>query len=166
MRINDIEIKLNNDEKNVDITFKFFFKIDYKNLFLLAKFYLDSKNLPLSFLIIAKKDDIERVPVFHNIFLKKIKKISFVDFIDLIDTLLNEDYKYVQNYNYYGFRIYFEKESFIFKENYFPKIPWEENFKNAHITEDRLKYKLKNEIKTLKLKIWKLKKIKKYLKYL
>lgn len=56
--------------------------------------------------------------------------MNFFDFKDWFSNLKDQDFEYIKNLKYYGFRLLFDKKSTHFKEKkIFPKYPWDNNYK-------------------------------------
>lgn len=105
-------------EKNfyaVDLLFDHSQEVNLENLYLIFKSYLhNEENVIHRLLIVAKvcAEDIGRqTHTFHNVKINKMKLMSYVDFIDWYENIYENDYEYLKNYKYYGFRFCFFKKS-------------------------------------------------------
>jgi hypothetical protein len=113
-----------------------------------------------SFCVIAKKYETNpNISIFHNISINKITKINYIDFCEWFTNITNEDYKYIVDYEFYGFSLFFIKESSIILGNdYIPKYPWNSNFKNLFISKASIDYgNYLKKFRKLKKKYYKLK---------
>ena len=155
------KIKINKRELYIDITFQWKNTTNIENLFIIIKHYVDNLNFLIynTYVIasnseLAKNDD--NVVIFRNIKLIKLKKINFIDFMILYDEMLESDTeKYLNNYDFYGFRFFFLSESKIWEDkDLFPKYPWNEKIKEKYF----FYRKYENKIENLNNKIKKLEK--------
>lgn len=56
--------------------------------------------------------------------------MKFYEFKDWYKGIKDNDFEYIRNLKYYGFRIIFNEKSTFFKENnIWPDYPWKKNYK-------------------------------------
>jgi hypothetical protein len=94
--------------------------------------------------------------------------MTYLEFVDWYEERYEENWKYIENRKYYGFRLVFFEESTNLKTNeIFPIYPWNENFKkeligsrseNFFLSENTV---LKEKITKLETKLKELEEIKK-----
>lgn len=155
------------NEKNytLDIQYNHTTKVFYKNLFLILKWY-SIKEEYLIRGIYMNSSDIDLIQtgkfnlnIFRKIEMNFIKKIKFFEFKDWYEEWKNNDFEYIRNTKYYGFRVIFDKNSNYFQnKNIYPTYPWPKNYLNLWFKnekkERRLEHWLRNQNKTLYVK-WK-----------
>jgi hypothetical protein len=128
--------------------------INNENLFLCFMFYINNPIIILKHIYIIGMDNIEtkNINFFHYIRWKKIINMSFIDFNNWIEEIMDNDYEYLKNYEYYGFRfsIYMSQELWDSEDLFLPQYPWNENFKNTYFKNDYLSKTRDNIIKKLK----------------
>lgn len=154
--------KKNEYYKSIEILFEFTEEINFRNLFLSLKYYIHKEHYFLKYIFIVahisiNEDDKKNIPRFHNININKLKKMSFFDFKEWFSELLDNDWKYMQSYNFYGFSMVFYENSVLFNEKEFwPEYPWNTFFEKTFIPYNDVNEleKYENEIKKLKKKIF------------
>jgi hypothetical protein len=132
---------------SVDIQFNHITYINIQNLFLFIKSYVDNDELLIDYILIISDDNVNKedyisisqsLSIFHYIKTKKIKKMSFFDFKEWFEDLKENDYEYIKNCKYYGFRIVFNKNSIFYKKNeVYPLYPWNKSYKNIYIKQQK-----------------------------
>ena len=134
---------------SINIQFNHKSKINMENLFLIIRFYLDNSELLVEFILVIS-EDIEQIScndnnmsIYHYIKLEKLKKMSFFEFKEWFYELKQNDYEYIVNMKYYGFRVVFNKNSIFYKEkNIYPIYPWDSKYKNSYISNNKKNIKL------------------------
>lgn len=154
---------INTNTFSIDIIYDIKQELELENLFLIIKSYsLARENLIKGMYVIASNEDFYKNNIkpsfFRSISLNKINKISYFDFSLFYQEMIENDLEfYLNKYEFYGFKIIFMKESIIWEtKNFYPKYPWEKNFKNQYILDNNIlnNYnKLKKENFLLKKKI-------------
>lgn len=160
---NFIIININEKQYSIDILYDWKEKFELYNIFLILKSYTLSKEILIKGLyIISSNELIQKNNIKPNFFrsldVNKISKMNYIDFTILYEEMFENDWKnYLTNFDFYGFRIITLVESNIWiNKNFYPKYPWNENFKKNYIFYDDKKkeiYKLKREIIILKKKL-------------
>ena len=111
------------------------------------------------YMIISNDDNISYTYKKQN--LNIIKKSDFNSFVDFIENTVFSEKEYIKNYKYIGFRITFNNNSEIIKNNkIYPVFPWNYNIKNILLKKSSFKEdyssKLKfyeEDLKNLKIKL-------------
>lgn len=156
-------IEVDKEGFSINILFDWKEKFKLDNIFLILKSYINNKQFLIKgiYVIGNNKDFLKdniKPNFFRNIDIKKIEKMNFFDFNLFYEEMFENDWQlYLNNFDYYGFRIVFMKESKIWEEKkYYVNYPWEKNFKinyiNNTINNNEL-HKLKKTILILKKKI-------------
>jgi len=149
----------NNYMNSIDILLYPNVDTNLENLFLIFKSYLNIKDKLKAIYVIGENcnylsEIYKKTNILHNINIKKMEKINLIDFENWYDDLINEDYKYIQNYKYYGFSFVFYNDSINWIENIlYPHYPWNENFKDLYVKKYVLRNNALEEINKLKKKI-------------
>ena len=111
------------------------------------------------YMIISNDDNISYTYKKQN--LNIIKKSDFNSFVDFIENTVFSEKEYIKNYKYIGFRITFNNNSEIIKNNkIYPVFPWNNNIKNILLEKSSFKedYSSKfkfyeEDLKNLKIKL-------------
>lgn len=144
--------------KSVEILFNYFENINLCNLYLSLKHYLSREYYFIKYIFIVAHISLDEgsqkiIPRFHNINLIKLKKMNFFDFKEWFNELLDNDWKYMQSYHFYGFNLIFYDQSVLFQEKEFwPQYPWNPFFKKMFISYDNTTNNNKTKIQIKKLK--------------
>jgi hypothetical protein len=69
--------------------------------------------------------------------------MNFFDFRNWYEEIKNNDYEYIKNRKYYGFRIVFNKKSIFWQEKkIFPIFPWKISFKKIWFQKKNINIKI------------------------
>lgn len=113
-----------------------------KNIFIISKQYVNENDTNLG--------------VFFNLKPTRLSRLNFQDFISWYEEKYEENWKYISETPFYGFRLVFFEESLCFKNNkLYPRYPWNENFKKE-LVNNKESFFFLNENIYLKEKIKKL----------
>lgn len=111
------------------------------------------------YMIISNDDEISYTYKKQN--LNILKKSDYNTFVDFIENTVFSEKEYIKNYKYIGFRITFNNNSEIIKNNkIYPVFPWNNNIKNILLEKSSFKedYSSKfkfyeEDLKNLKIKL-------------
>jgi hypothetical protein len=145
------KISIDENFNSIDVLFNWKDKMDIEVLFLIIKSYvLNKEYLIKNIYIVATNENLKKNNINPNFFrhlnIKKLEKINIFEFKLFYEEMFENDWEYyLNNFDLYGLTIIFAKESQIWKnKNFYPKYPFEENFKNNFIVENMYIKKIKN----------------------
>lgn len=145
------KISIDKNFNSIDVLFNWKDKMDIEVLFLIIKSYvLNKEYLIKNIYIVATNENLKKNNINPNFFrhlnIKKLEKINIFEFKLFYEEMFENDWEYyLNNFDLYGLTIIFAKESQIWKnKNFYPKYPFEENFKNNFIVENIYIKKIKN----------------------
>lgn len=110
-------IKKGEWDYSIDIMISDYFDFNIFNLFMIFKSYVYEEDIYIVsvYSIVSKDDEISFT--YNRINLEIVKKYDFNSFVFYIENLVYSEKEYIKNYKYMGFRIIFNKNSKIIKEN-------------------------------------------------
>ena len=115
---------------SLDIQYDHLAPLNYRNLFLILKWY-SSRDEYLIKNIYINSSDINHtreeefnLHIYRKVDIGFLKKIKFFEFKEWYSAIKDNDFEYVRNTKYYGFKIVFDKNSICFSnKDIYPKYP-------------------------------------------
>lgn len=134
--MNGFKIEKNNWKNSIDIVLPNNTDFNITNLFKILNFYMKNQSLNLSKIYLISKNN-EDINIYENINLNLLESLSLHDFFKWFDEIVNENWKYVSNKEFIGFRLIFLND-WKFDNEVFPKF---------FTSNDELKYVFEKNIK-------------------
>lgn len=118
---------------SVDILFEHHFDTSLTNLFLIIKSYLINKDLIVKHVYMVSKNFIEEADidlrVYHSVKVRRLVRFNFYEFIEWFENCYEENWKYLKEHRYYGFRfVLFDESPALISNKIYPSYPWEKSF--------------------------------------
>ena len=144
----------------IEIILSDYLNFNIFNLFMIFKSYFNDQHFYIEdiYIIISKEENFSII--FKKIEFDLIKTYDYEDFLYFFEKIIYSEKEYLKNYKYMGFKIIFNKNCPIFKNNeIFPIYPWDKQIVDYYTSKSKIKFHnikflLDNEeIENLKKKI-------------
>jgi len=155
------EVKIGSWKNSIDVILSTDVGIDYKELYLIFKFYIFNNKIPLKFIYLMSYDssnDYTKIVCYEKIQIKKIQNLNSILFQEEMENIIEYSWKYITSKNSFGFRFVFTDLLKDFKkEDMIPKKPWSKEYVNL-IDERHDEYNLSRKYEAIKKDYYILKK--------
>ena len=148
---------------SIDLIFDIDKEINLANLFLIIKTYLVNYDVPLIgfCVVLLKKEDNKTLKILRNEKMQYLLKIDFSEFEEWLKYRIQNDWKYINEDEFYCFRFIFEPKAILSRNiiHFRPAYPWKKEIENlikknemskkyVWQANDRLLYELKNKVES------------------
>ena len=148
---------------SIDLIFDIDKEINLANLFLIIKSYLVNYDVPLIgfCVVLLKKEDNKTLKILRNEKMQYLLKIDFSEFEEWLKYRIQNDWKYINEDEFYCFRFIFEPKAILSRNiiHFRPAYPWKKEIENlikknemskkyVWQANDRLLYELKNKVES------------------